>query len=122
MSQLIVGLHAGYHDSSPVVFEDYTFKAAVQLERLTRIKEMPRNFPIVASKKCSPLSANGALRATRGVRQIQVASPAEEAARRIAAGEIGAIYTGRMEYGPRALGARSILASPQNRETHEKDQ
>src|SRR6476646_7510289 len=57
MSQLIVGLHAGYHDSSAVVFEDYTFKAAVQLERLTRIKEMPRNFPIVASKKCSPLSA-----------------------------------------------------------------
>jgi len=62
---------------------------------------------------------DGTLRATPGVRQIQAASPAEEAARRIAVGEIGAIYTGRMEYGPRALGARSILASPQNRETHE---
>ncbi len=46
--------------------------------------------------------------------------PAEEAARRVAAGQIGAIYAGRMEYGPRALGARSILASPQNRETHDK--
>jgi carbamoyltransferase len=57
MSQLIVGLHAGYHDSSAVVFEDYTFKAAVQLERLTRIKEMPRNFPMIVSKKCSLLSA-----------------------------------------------------------------
>ena len=65
---------------------------------------------------------DGTLRATPGVRQIQAASPAEEAARRIAVGEIGAIYTGRMEYGPRALGARSILASPQNRETHEKGQ
>ncbi|HWB50092.1 MAG TPA: carbamoyltransferase C-terminal domain-containing protein [Stellaceae bacterium] len=30
----------------------------------------------------------------------------------LAQGRIGAIYHGRMEYGPRALGARSILASP----------
>ena len=40
-------------------------------------------------------------------------------AKRLAAGEIGAIYTGRMEYGPRALGARSILANPSRRETHD---
>jgi carbamoyltransferase len=32
------------------------------------------------------------------------------------AGEVVAIYTGRMEYGPRALGNRSILASPVARE------
>ena len=32
----------------------------------------------------------------------------------IQAGKVGAIYTGRMEFGPRALGARSILASPSN--------
>ena len=30
----------------------------------------------------------------------------------IRAGKAGAIYTGRMEFGPRALGARSIIASP----------
>jgi carbamoyltransferase len=46
-------------------------------------------------------------------------NPAEGAARRLAAGEIGAIYTGRMEYGPRALGARSILANPSRRATHD---
>jgi carbamoyltransferase len=45
--------------------------------------------------------------------------PVEGAARRLTAGEIGAIYTGRMEYGPRALGARSILANPSRRETHD---
>jgi carbamoyltransferase len=45
MSELIVGLHAGFHDSSAVVFEDYTFKAAVQLERLTRIKGDASEFP-----------------------------------------------------------------------------
>ena len=39
-------------------------------------------------------------------------SPASLTAEWLAAGKIGAIYQGRMEYGPRALGARSILASP----------
>jgi carbamoyltransferase len=37
----------------------------------------------------------------------------------LARGEIGAVYTGRMEYGPRALGARSILGNPSRRETHD---
>ena len=39
-------------------------------------------------------------------------NPASLTAEWLAAGKIGAIYRGRMEYGPRALGARSILASP----------
>ena len=46
--------------------------------------------------------------------------PVDAAARRLNAGQIGAIYTGRMEYGPRALGARSILANPSRRETHDQ--
>ena len=46
-------------------------------------------------------------------------SPVDAAAKRLAQGKIGAIYTGRMEYGPRALGARSILANPSRRETHD---
>jgi carbamoyltransferase len=45
--------------------------------------------------------------------------PIQIAAKRLAGGEIGAIYAGRMEYGPRALGARSILANPSRRETHD---
>jgi carbamoyltransferase len=45
--------------------------------------------------------------------------PVEDAARRLGIGQLGAIYTGRMEYGPRALGARSILANPSRRETHD---
>jgi len=44
--------------------------------------------------------------------------PVDGAARRLNAGQLGAIYVGRMEYGPRALGARSILANPSRRETH----
>jgi carbamoyltransferase len=37
--------------------------------------------------------------------------PVEVAVDRIEAGQVGAIYVGRMEFGPRALGARSIIAS-----------
>ncbi len=37
------------------------------------------------------------------------------AARLLAQGHIGALYAGPMEYGPRALGNRSILASPNDR-------
>lgn len=43
----------------------------------------------------------------------------EGTARKLKAGEIGAIYTHRMEFGPRALGARTILANPARRETHD---
>ena len=45
MSQLVIGIHAGFHDSSAVLFEDYRLKAAVQLERLTRVKGDASVFP-----------------------------------------------------------------------------
>ena len=62
--------------------------------------------------------ADDVLAAIAGVRRLS-GDPIERAAKRLAGGEIGAIYTGRMEYGPRALGARSILANPSRRETHD---
>jgi len=58
------------------------------------------------------------LNATAGVR-CTGEPPIDGAARRLNGGQLGAIYTGRMEYGPRALGARSILANPSRRETHD---
>jgi carbamoyltransferase len=62
--------------------------------------------------------ADADLAATAGVRRLS-GDPVGAAAKRLAQGEIGAIYTGRMEYGPRALGARSILANPSRRQTHD---
>jgi carbamoyltransferase len=62
---------------------------------------------------------DAALRAGQGIK-VTSASPAEEAARRLVRGQIGAIYVGRMEYGPRALGARSILASAVDRQMHDE--
>jgi len=47
-----------------------------------------------------------------GVRYRRMTDPAEEAAQLLAAGAILGWFQGRMEFGPRALGARSILASP----------
>jgi carbamoyltransferase len=58
------------------------------------------------------------LEAAAGIRRTTEA-PIAGAARRLAAGQLGAIYTGRMEYGPRALGTRTILANPSRRDTHD---
>jgi carbamoyltransferase len=53
------------------------------------------------------------LNAAAGVRRL-AGDPADVANHLIRAGQAGAIYVGRMEYGPRALGNRSIIASPQD--------
>jgi carbamoyltransferase len=47
-----------------------------------------------------------------GVSATKVENPAIEAAKRIATGEIVGWFQGRSEFGPRALGHRSILANP----------
>lgn len=49
--------------------------------------------------------------ASAGMRRLP-GRPVETSVDLIRAGKAGAIYTGRMEFGPRALGARSIIASP----------
>jgi carbamoyltransferase len=51
--------------------------------------------------------------ASAGMRRL-AGRPVETAVDLIRAGKAGAIYAGRMEFGPRALGARSIIASPQD--------
>ena len=48
---------------------------------------------------------------TDGVTRLR-GDPIEVATELIKAGQVGAIYTARMEFGPRALGARSIVAHP----------
>jgi carbamoyltransferase len=55
--------------------------------------------------------------AGQGLRVRPVADPADEAARLLADGGIIGWFQGRAEVGPRALGARSILADPRRAET-----
>ena len=57
-----------------------------------------------------------ALRRTRQ-RYERTADPAAAAAERLARGEILGWFEGRMEFGPRGLGQRAILADPANLET-----
>ena len=60
-------------------------------------------------------AVNSVFGASAAVRRA-AADPVATAAELLVKGEIGAIFNGRMEYGPRALGARSILANPADRE------
>ncbi|MEC7490178.1 MAG: carbamoyltransferase C-terminal domain-containing protein [Pseudomonadota bacterium] len=55
-----------------------------------------------------------ALSSSDDLKQI-AGSPADIAAQKLADGAVGAIYEGRTEFGPRALGARSILARPSDK-------
>ncbi len=51
-----------------------------------------------------------------GRRLGTVEAAAKEAARRVASGEIGGWFQGALEWGPRALGSRSIVADPRDPE------
>ncbi|RJO66104.1 MAG: radical SAM protein [Myxococcales bacterium] len=55
-----------------------------------------------------------------GLAYRRIADVARETARRLAAGEVGAWFQGKMEFGPRALGARSILADPRRAEIKDR--
>lgn len=60
----------------------------------------------------APASAVADCFRRRGLSPRRCADPAAEAARLLAAGKVVGWYQGRAEIGPRALGARSILADP----------
>jgi carbamoyltransferase len=57
---------------------------------------------------------------TYKLRSTRVADPAAAAAEMLANGKILGWFQGRMEFGPRALGARSILADPRDPEMNAK--
>jgi carbamoyltransferase len=57
---------------------------------------------------------------TYKLRMKRVIDPAKEAAELLASGRILGWFQGRMEFGPRALGARSILADPRDPEMNAK--
>ena len=57
---------------------------------------------------------------TYKLRATRVSDPASTAAQMLASGKILGWFQGRMEFGPRALGARSILADPRDPEMNAK--
>jgi carbamoyltransferase len=69
--------------------------------------------------ECSDTEIEKAL-ATYKIRATRVADPAAVAAELLADGKILGWVQGRMEFGPRALGSRSILADPRDPEMNAK--
>jgi len=68
----------------------------------------------------SPDAEIGKALGTYKVRAERVADPAKTAAEMLAEGKILGWFQGRMEFGPRALGSRSILADPRDPEMNVK--
>jgi carbamoyltransferase len=69
--------------------------------------------------ECSDAEVEKAL-ATYKIRATRIADPAAVAAELLADGKILGWVQGRMEFGPRALGSRSILADPRDPEMNAK--
>ncbi len=69
--------------------------------------------------ECSDAEIEKAL-ATYKIRATRVSDPAAVAAELLANGKILGWFQGRMEFGPRALGSRSILADPRDPEMNAK--
>ena len=90
----------------------------LQRDGLARWLDQRRNLGDVYLGRDFSSTIDAELTKTPGVRRLPD-PPVDGAAQRLKAGEIGAIYTHRMEFGPRALGARTILANPARRETHD---
>jgi carbamoyltransferase len=68
----------------------------------------------------SPRDVEAALRSASGVRWSKPADVEECTARLLAEGKLVGWFHGRMEMGPRALGARSILADPRSAALRER--
>jgi carbamoyltransferase len=90
----------------------------LQRDGLARWLEQRRRLEHVYLGRDYTTAIDSVLSKTPGVARTDEA-PVQGTAARLARGQIGAIYTGRMEFGPRALGTRSILANPARRETHD---
>ena len=73
----------------------------------------------ISGNQCSDAEIEKAL-ATYKIRATRVSDPAAVAAELLANGKILGWVQGRMEFGPRALGSRSILADPRDPEMNAK--
>jgi carbamoyltransferase len=82
----------------------------------------PRPPPLQSAALGLPVDPARALEIARhlGLAPRRVDDPSQEAARRICDGQLVAFVQGRFEWGPRALGQRSLLASPRELATRER--
>jgi carbamoyltransferase len=83
---------------------------------VTRAPRRDIRFSAFSGPEYTNAEIEGVLAQNGAIRYIRTSDVATVAAQRLADGEILGWFQGRMEYGPRALGHRSILASPSSKE------
>jgi len=88
-----------------------TLQYLLQRDGMAKFLDRRRRMENVYLGKDYTSSIDDVLENDPSVKKIS-GNSAALAAEMLASNKIGAIYTGRMEFGPRALGARSILANP----------
>jgi carbamoyltransferase len=93
---------------------------AAILGALAHGDERPAALETAALGQPADAARARALAGELGLRSHVVDDVPAELARRLAAGKIVALATGRFEWGPRALGQRSILAAPGQPEMRER--
>jgi carbamoyltransferase len=98
------------HDAGTAIGAAFVAHCATQKKPLQRGYSTPYLGP--AFKRSDILAAVKA----SGLKARRSKSPAKDAAKMIADGKIVAWFQGRMEFGPRALGNRSLLADPRRPE------
>jgi carbamoyltransferase len=81
----------------------------------------PRPAPLASAALGEPFDTGAAVDLARalGLTPLSVPDPDAAAAARIAAGQVVALCRGRFEFGPRALGQRSLLADATRLESRE---
>ena len=84
--------------------------------RMTAAPRRNLRFSVHAGPEYTDVEIEAVLYQQPGIRYSASPDVAAAAAARLAAGQILGWFQGRMEYGPRALGHRSILASPLSKE------
>ncbi len=87
------------------------YQYLMQRDGLPAFLERRRPLSDVYLGRDHKATADATLAAADGVKRID-GGPAATAAQLCANGWVGAIYRGRMEFGPRALGNRSVIGSP----------
>ncbi len=94
------------HDAGTAIGAAYAVHGAKQKTPIERGKSTPYLGPAFDRREILAAVKSAGLTARRSK------SPARDAAEMIADGKIVAWFQGRMEFGPRALGNRSLLADP----------
>jgi carbamoyltransferase len=93
--------------------------AALDLAQRLGDPPRPGGFSVYTGPRWTDDEIERALRA-HGARYERVSDPAQAGAELLAARKIVGWFQGPMEFGPRALGSRSVLGNPDRRETRDR--